>query len=181
VACLAPQPSAGAFNGAPFDCDVTRESRPRLAVPAPRFDAFAAANLVDAAGNTRSVVAVREPSGKLRLEAGETQAAPDGVYGAELAVLDFDQDGVPEVATSVDGAEDALNVWTWSGPGPELRSRLHLAAPGGVRALAVCPSEEHGQPTLVAVVGGEVWLVRAGVLGAMADHGEPDIPKRAER
>jgi hypothetical protein len=181
VVCLAPQPSAGAFEGAPFDCDATRASRPRLAVPAPRFDAFAAANLVDAAGSTHSIVAVREPSGKLRLEAGETQVSPDGVYGAELAVLDLDEDGVPEVATSVDGAEDALNVWTWPGPDAELRGRLHLAAPGGVRALAVCPSEEHGQPALVAVVGGEVWLVRAGVLGAVSGHGAVDVPKRAER
>jgi hypothetical protein len=177
VVCLAPEPSAGAFDGAPFDCAVTRENRPKLAVPAPRFDAFAASIVVDAAGAARSIVAVREPSGKLRLKAGETQVALDGVYGAQLAVLDFDQDGVPDLATSVDGADDALNVWTWPGPGPELRGRLHLAAPGGVRALAVCPSEEHGQPALIAVVGAEVWLVRAGLGSGQA----ASPPKRAER
>jgi hypothetical protein len=181
VVCLAPEASAGAFDGAPFDCELSRETRPKLVVPAPRFDAFAASTVVDAAGGSRSIVAVREPSGKLRLKAGETQAAPDGVYGAGLAVLDFDQDGVPDVATSVDGVDDALNVWTWPGPGPELRGRLHLAAPGGVRALAVCPSEEHGQPVLVAVVGGEVWLVRAGVRGGAGGHGEASSPKRGDR
>jgi len=182
LVCLAPEASAGAFDGGPFDCDVSRESRPKLAVPAPRFDAFAASNVVDVAGGTRSVIAVREPSGKLRLKVGEMQVAPDGVYGAELAVLDFDQDGVPDLATSVDGADDALNVWTWTGPGPELRGRLHLAAPAGVRALAVCPSEEHGQPALVAVVGAEVWLVRAGVRGgAPGGQGEAGGPKRADR
>ena len=181
VVCLASEASAGAFDGAPFDCTVAREQKQRLAVPAPRFDAFAASTVVDAAGAARSIVAVREPSGKLRLEAGDTQVAPDGVYGAQLAVLDFDQDGVPEVATSVDGPDDALNLWTWAGPGPELRGRLHLAAPGGVRALAACPPEEHGQPVLVAVVGGEVWLVRAGMRGAAATQGEAASPKRAEK
>jgi hypothetical protein len=181
LVCLAPQAAAGAFDGAPFDCAVAREQKTRMAVPAPRFDAFAASSLVDAAGVARSVVAVREPSGKLRLKAGDTQVAPDGVYGAELAVLDFDQDGVPEVATTVDGADDALNLWSWPGPGPELRGRLHLAAPGGVRALAVCPAEEHGEPVLVAVVGPEVWLVRAGVRGAAGTQAEAPSPKRAER
>jgi hypothetical protein len=179
VVCLAPQPSAGAFDGAPFDC-IAGDSRPRLAVPAPRFDTFAAANVVDVGGSVRSVIAVREPSGKLILKDGDTQVAPEGVYGAQLAVLDFDQDGIPDLATSIDGPDDALNVWTWSGPGPELRGRLHLAAPGGVRALAVCPSEEHGQPALVAVVGPEVWLVRAGIAGA-ASQGEAGNQKRAER
>jgi hypothetical protein len=173
--------SAGTFDGAPFDCTVAREQKAKMAVPAPRFDAFAASSLVDAAGVARSIVAVREPSGKLRLKAGDIQVSPDGVYGAELAVLDFDQDGVPEVATSVDGPDDALNLWSWPGPGPELRGRLHLAAPGGVRALAVCPSEEHGQPVLVAVVGNEVWLVRAGVRGAAGTQAEAPSPKRAER
>jgi len=179
--CLAPEASVGVFDGAPFDCDITHESRSKFAVPAPRFDAFAVSNVVDAAGGTRSVIAVREPSGKLRLKAGETQGTPEGVYGAELAVLDFDQDGIPDLGTSVDGTDDALDVWTWTGPGPELQSRLHLAAPGGVHALAVCPSEEHGQPTLVAIVGAEVWLVRAGVRGESAGHGEAIGPKRVER
>jgi hypothetical protein len=27
----------------------------------------------------------------------------------------------------------------------------------------MCPPEEHGEPTLVAVVGNEVWLVRAAL------------------
>jgi hypothetical protein len=179
--CLAPEASAGTFDGAPFDCVLARERKTMMAVPSPRFDAFAASNLVDAAGAMRSVVAVREPSGKLRIKAGDTQVAPDGVYGAELAVLDFDQDGVPEVATTVDGPDDALNLWSWPGPGPELRGRLHLAAPGGVRALAVCPSEEHGQPVLVAVVGAEVWLVRAGLRGAAGAQPETASPKRAAR
>jgi hypothetical protein len=181
LVCLAPEPSAGAFDGAPFDCAVAHDAKPKLAVPAPRFDAFAAATVVDATGQARSVVAVREPSGRLKLRTGDVQAAPDGTYGAQLAVVDLDQDGVPDVATTVDGADDAVNVFSWAGTGPELRGRLHLAAPAGVRALTACPPEEHGAPILVAVVGNEVWLVRSGERGGAGSRGEGPAPKAAGR
>jgi hypothetical protein len=177
--CLTAEPSAGAFDGAPVDCAPARDVHPKLAVPAPRFDAFAATRVVDVAGLARPIVALREPSGRLRIQAGDVLASPDGTFGAQLAVLDIDQDGVPDVATSTDGGEDAVNVWTWPGPGPELRGRLHLAAPGGVRALAACPPEQNGQPVLVAVVGNEVWLVRAGVRGTSTAAGEATTVKRA--
>jgi hypothetical protein len=184
VVCLMPEPSAGAFDGAPVGCDVRRDPRPAMAVPAPRFDAFGAANVLDALGHERIVVAVREPSGRVRLKAGDVTSTPDALFGAQLAVGDFDQDGQPEIVTSTDlsfagapGArpDDAIDIASWTAgvavPAPtsttastsDLRLRLHLAAPGGVRALAVCPPEEHGEPTLVAVVGNEVWLVRAAV------------------
>jgi hypothetical protein len=201
VVCLRPEPSAGAFDGAPVECSLRGEARPRMAVPAPRFDAFGAALVADAHGGTRAVVAVREPSGRLRLKAGEALALPEGTYGAQLAVGDLDQDGLAEIATSADvpagspqaRADDAIDIATWSpgslagvagvqaapgaasGPGalgvaapagPELRGRLHLAAPGGVHALAMCPPGDHGVPGLAAVVGGEVWIVRAGITAA---------------
>ena len=174
-----------------------------MAVPAPRFDAFGAALIADALGNARTVVAVREPSGRLRLKAGDALGVAEGTFGAQLAVGDLDQDGAPEIATSADlpaaGAQtarldDAIDIATWSPgppgaaaspgsrlrgfrrpwvgrhahvcPRPDLRSRFHLAAPGGVRALAMCPPGVHGEPSLVAVVGGEVWTVRAGVTAA---------------
>jgi hypothetical protein len=222
VACLRPEPSAGAFDGAPIDCSLRGEARPRMAVPAPRFDAFAAAIVADAQGNAHAVVAVREPSGRLRLKAGDTLGLAEGTFGAQLAVGDLDQDGVPEIATSADvlpggaqaaRADDAIDVATWSwssvaagsapgtpsGPSPaagaagatgatgwpgasegpggptnaELRGRFHLVAPGGVRALAMCPPGDHGAPALVAVVGGEVWIVRAGVGGAAVPPAPP--------
>lgn len=184
VVCLRPEPSAGAFDGAPVECSLRQEPRPRMAVPSPRFDAFGAALVADALGNARTVVAVREPSGRLRLKAGEAGGVADGTFGAQLAVGDLDQDGAAEIATSADlpagGAmaprvDDAIDVVTWSPlspaapvspAGPDLRSRLHLAAPGGVRALAMCPPGEHGEPALVAVVAGEVWTIRAGVGGS---------------
>jgi hypothetical protein len=174
VVCLMPEASAGAFDGAPVECSLRREPRPAMAVPAPRFDAFSAMVVADASGIAHTIVVVREPSGRLRLKSGDALGVPDGAFGAQLAVGDLDQDGVPEVATSMDlpvaGAvtgkpDDAIDVATWTPGEPELRGRLHLAAPGGVRALAMCPPEEHGEPTLVAVVGGEVWLVRAARQG----------------
>src|SRR5882672_4936117 len=69
LVCLRSEPSAGAFDGAPVDCAVSRDVKPKMAVPAPRFDTFAAASVADVAGNVRLVVAVREPSGRVRLKA----------------------------------------------------------------------------------------------------------------
>ncbi len=185
VVCLRPEPGAGAFDGAPVDCALRGEQRPKLAVPAPRFDAFGAAVVADAAGTARTVVAVREPSGRLRLKAGDALGIADGTFGAQLAVGDLDQDGVVEVATSTDPTparpDDAIDVASWT-PGAtpsasDFRARLHLVAPGGVRALAMCPPGEHGQPALVAVVGSEVWTVRAGAAAPLPTAAEP--PKAA--
>jgi hypothetical protein len=172
VACLLPEPSAGAFDGAPVDCPVGHDARPKIAVPAPRFDAFASAVVGDASGAARAVVVVREPSGRLRLKSGDLTIAPEGTFGAQLAVGDLDQDGVPDVITTADatsaapgaggaGRDDAIDVANWLPGDPELRARVHVPAPGGVRALAVCPPEGRGAPALVAVVGSEVWVIRA--------------------
>jgi hypothetical protein len=175
VVCLTPEPSAGAFDGAPVGCSAGREAGPRLAIPAPRFDAFAAANVASAAGDLSMVIAVREPSGKLRLKSADAARTPPGSVGAALAVGDLDQDGAPEIVTSVDGADDAINVLSWQSTSSDPVLRIHLAAPAGVRALAVCPPERQGQPVLVAVVGDEVWLVRAA-----PQAGPGDRARRAE-
>jgi hypothetical protein len=171
VVCLTPEPSAGAFDGAPTGCASGREDGPKMALPAPRYDAFAAANVADATGVVRTVIAVREPSGRLRLKAADAARTPAGNYGAELAVGDLDQDGAPEIVTSVDGPDDAINVYSWASVSADPILRWRMAAPAGVRALAVCPPERQGQPVLVAVVGDEIWLVRAG---AQAATMEPD-------
>ena len=86
---------------------------------------------------------------------------PDGGFGAQVAAYDLDQDGTPEIVTTINGEGDAIVVHSWSGGTTEPTPRLRLPAPGGVRALAVCPAEVGGEPVLVAVVGNEVWLVRA--------------------
>jgi hypothetical protein len=172
IVCLRPEPSAGAFDGAPVDCAMSREPRPKMAVPAPRFDAFGAASLADARGDTRTVVAVREPSGRVRIKVGDAVGVAEGTFGAQLAVGDLDQDGAPEIATSADvpapqgqagHVDDSIDITTWTRDASEPRGRLHIPAPAGVRAFAMCPPEDHGEPALIAVVGNEVWVVRAAV------------------
>jgi hypothetical protein len=176
VVCLMPEPSAGAFDGAPTACASGREEGPKMALPAPRYDAFAAANIADATGAVRTVVAVREPSGKLRLKAADAARTPAGVYGAQLAVGDLDQDGAPEIVTSVDGPDDAINVFSWASATADPILRWHASAPAGVRALAVCPPERQGQPVLVAVVGDEIWLVRPALQGSSEPERRPASP-----
>jgi hypothetical protein len=166
IVCLTAEPSAGAFDGAPTGCAGGRQDGPKMALPAPRYDAFAASSVADSAGGVRMVVAVREPSGKLRLKSADATRTPAGDYGAELAVADLDQDGAPEIVTTVDGPDDAISVSSWTSASADPILRWHIAAPAGVRALAVCPPERQGQPVLVAVVGDEIWLVRAALQGS---------------
>jgi hypothetical protein len=159
---LLAEPSAGAYDGAPFDCAVAREPKAKLAVPSPRFDAFAASAFADAAGRAHLAIAVREPSGRLELRMDDAPArAPEGSYGAQLAILDLDLDGTPEIVTTVDGTDDAISIFTWPSATSDLVPRLRLAAAAGVHALAACPPEQRGEPALVAIVGNEVWVLRA--------------------
>jgi peptide/nickel transport system substrate-binding protein len=81
ASCLLPQPSAGAFDGAPVDCVPSRDPKPTLAVPAPRFDAFAAADIVDARGGVRRLIAVREPSGRVKFKWGDEVSGIQGPLG----------------------------------------------------------------------------------------------------
>jgi hypothetical protein len=166
LVCLVAQPAAGAFDGAPTDCAMARDPKPAMAVPAPRFDAFAAASLADARGGALDVVAVREPNGRLRVKRGDEVVVPEGAFGAQLAVADLDEDGAPEVVTTADGGDEAIAIDTLDPGSPALRPRLRLAVPEPVRALAVCPPEDHGEPTLVAVLSSELWLVRAATTPA---------------
>jgi hypothetical protein len=119
---------------------------------------MAAADIVRPDGSTRSAVAAHEPGGRLDVRFGEAARSFDGA-GAQLAIGDLDQDGSPEIVTSASAADDAITVWSWDGSS-EPRQRLTLPAPGGVRAICICPPEEGGAPALVAVVSDEVWIVR---------------------
>jgi len=159
--CLRPEPAAGAFDGAPVACLRAAAPGPKMAVPAPRFDAFAAASLPDANGRVRGIVAVREPSGKLRLKVDDATIAPEGLFGAQLAVGDLDQDGVPDIVTTAEGTDDAVRVLGFAPGAAQPIDRARLPAPSRVHALAMCPPDDGGQPVLVVVTGDEVWQMRA--------------------
>lgn len=157
VACVATDAGASSFEGVAFDCFVARDRITRVAPPAARFDAFAAAMLAGRDASTKPVVAARETSSKLRVRLGDVTRTIDGV-GAQVALGDLDQDGVAEIVTTNDASDDAVSVMSFGGV--DLKARAKFPAPGGVRALAVCPPEERGAPALVAVVGAEVWIIR---------------------
>jgi hypothetical protein len=162
LGCARPVADASAFEG-----DVTAcRGAPQILASPPmkRWDAFGEALVVGKDGAPRAFWANREPGGKLRLRFGDATTTLDSA-GAEMAVGDLDQDGLPEIVTSTDApGEDAIVVQSWVPGGPAqpagVRVRARWAAPAGVRALCTCPPEERGAPALVAVVGGEVWLLR---------------------
>jgi hypothetical protein len=162
--CLTAQPAAGAFDGAPIDCAPARDPKPAMAVPAPRFDAFAADNVASADGRVLPVVAVREPNGALRIRLGDATFTA-GPVGASIAVSDLDQDGTPEIASTSAGPDEAIDVFDLDPTTGVPNVRLHVPLLGPVRALASCPPERDGAPALVAVTDREVWVLRA-TLGA---------------
>ena len=166
MTCLATDPSTGVFSGSAIFCGPAQGVGHAWSTPAPRFDAFAADTVSDGRGGARAVVAVREPTGKLKVQVGDAPPlSPDGRIGAQIAVGDLDLDGTPEIATSGEATDDSVDVWSLTADNTTLVPKLHLTAPGGVHALAICPPEERGQPVLVAVVGQELWFVRAGIRG----------------
>jgi hypothetical protein len=160
-ACAAPLPEASAFGGDVTACTAAATPAVRSTGLPPRFDAVALADVIRPDGTARAAQIAREPGGKLQLRFGEASLSLDDV-GAQVTLADLDQDGTPEIVASAAGAaggDDAINVTSWDGAS-DPRPRLRLPAPGGVRALCVCPPEEGSAPALVAVVGGEVWIVR---------------------
>ena len=155
AACVRPSAAASALEGTLVDC---ADPGHTLAVaPATHFDALSIAELVGKGGASHLLVAVREPSGALRLRAGDKDEKL-GSAGAQLAVGDLDEDGVAEVATTAESGADGITIASWRGD--ELVPRVRIPAPTGVRALAVCPPEDAGPSAVVAVVAGEVWVVR---------------------
>lgn len=182
-ACTAPSPEASAFEGNAVPCVLPAppklegggsaakrargkpvEPEPVLIPPVMRYDAIATLDAIARDGSVAQIVAAREPSGKLRLRRQDSadqkpvEATLDGA-GAQLALVDLDLDGVPEIITTSEGDDDVVLVSTFTKTG-RLTPRLRFPAKEGVRAIGVCPPEVRGVPALVAVVGREVWLVR---------------------
>ena len=136
-----------------------------------QYDAFASARLVSARGRDYAVWAGRERGAlELRDDAGHRSGLES--VGAQLAVGDLDQDGEPEIISSLDTLnplEDAVVVRSWrrdapvppgAGPSARLFESLRIPAAAGVRALAVCPPDGPGHTPFVVATADEIWVVR---------------------
>ena len=182
-ACASPSPELGSYDGNVVSCDLpvapksaagaggaAKTAPPKLpeplvlfVPPVPRYDAIATLDAIGKDGSVAHVVAVREPNGKMRLRRQELGASRpievvlDGT-GAQVALVDLDLDGSPELVTTSDGPDDGIVVSSFAKGA--VTARLRFPAKEPVRALGVCPPEEKGVPGIVAVVGNEVWLVR---------------------
>jgi hypothetical protein len=130
------------------------------------LDAVATGVFVSARGILGAVDAARDPrTGDVTLRSADRSATLSRA-GAQIALADLDQDGAPEVISSLDvlikpggGADDALVITTWEASG-SLRERSRTDVPTGIRALAACPPEGGGSGAVVLATAGELWIVR---------------------
>lgn len=163
--CVHLDADGASFSGPTAPCGGAEAAAVKL--PVARYDGVVLWTDVRKDGRSALVVAVREPNGKLHVGFGGAEEVLAGA-GASFAVGDLDLDGIPEIVTARnlapagaagEGAAevDAVQIVTLGGGG---KPRLRFPAPGGVRAVAVCPAEARALPAAVAIVGDEVWLVR---------------------
>ena len=177
-ACTIPSADTSAFEGNAVACEIPppappapRGSRPVKNEPAvvftpplARYDAVASLAAVGRDGAISHLVAAREPNGKLRIRlqapgnVRPVEAVMEGT-GAQVALVDLDLDGTPEIVTTSDGTSDDQLLVSSIARGL-VTPRLRFPAPAGIRAVGVCPPEEKGVPGVVAAVGSEVWIVR---------------------
>lgn len=137
------------------------------AVPAVDFasvvDAFASRSLVSHNGTPRTLRVAR-PVGSDQARALDSLQAEVSVpsVGAQLAVGDLDDDGLPEIVSSqptLDRHADQLVVRTLTENG-QLRERLRVPVPSGIDALAICPGDGRAMAPLAVATGDGIWVVR---------------------
>jgi len=125
------------------------------------LDAIAGARLAARTGAVRLVRAGRSGSDGSVLVTDGSQEVRLEHAGAAIALADMDGDGAPELATSLDTSDpsaDALVVYSWLGA--ELKERLRVPVPDGVRAMAICPEREAAMAPVLVVTGGALWMLQ---------------------
>jgi hypothetical protein len=140
-------------------CDEAAPS-PDIAEVAHQSDAFASAFIIGTDGKGKTVAALRRDKGVLvvRDVSGERIVAR---VGAQVAVGDIDQDGVPEVVTTMDVLSrkfDAIDVRSLLED--KIEKRFRVRVPTGVEALALCPPDGPGRAPIVLASKGQIWVVR---------------------
>ncbi len=128
-----------------------------------RFDAIAGTTLVDARGGAFDVWAGRE-AGALQVFDGTGRTAVLDKTGAQVALADLDQDGAPEILTSLDvdprSGRDALLIFTWQRDGKPPKELFRMPFAAGVRAIGVCPPDGPGRLPVVVATAGDIVVLR---------------------
>jgi hypothetical protein len=160
------------FRGSTLDAGIDRCKDVDAPVDPSGFDApldaAATASYVAGDGTVRVIAATRDPrTAELRARA-DGKTATLAHCGAQIALSDLDEDGSPEIISTLDilpkaasGGEnaDALVITTWQSDGA-LRERARIPVPRGVRAVAACPPDGGGKASLIVATQGELWIVR---------------------
>ncbi|NUP08526.1 MAG: hypothetical protein HOW73_20955 [Polyangiaceae bacterium] len=147
----------------PLDSCAVGEASPKRSSVTGRFDALAAADLVEVTGAPYEVWAGREDTA-VEIRDDKGKFARIASAGAQLAIGDIDQDGSPEILTSLDverGTADAVVVYTWdrsSKTPPKEQMRIPVAA--GVYALAMCPPIGPGRTPFLIATADEIVVAR---------------------
>jgi hypothetical protein len=127
-----------------------------------RYDAIAGASLVSADGKPFEIWAGRE-DGVVEIFDDAGHASTITTAGAQLAVGDLDQDGLPEILTSLDvqrGTNDAVVVYTWDRSKKQPVERLRMPVAAGVQALAVCPPDGSGRSPFLVGTPAEILFAK---------------------
>ncbi len=139
------------------------DSSPAPAVDfATAVDAFASRSLLH--GEQAHTLRVARPVGSdvaRALDSLHPEVSIPNV-GAQLAVGDLDEDGLPEIVSSspsLDRRADQLVVRTLSDNG-QLRERLRISVPSGIDALAICPGDGRAMAPLALATGDGIWVIQ---------------------
>jgi len=126
-------------------------------------DAFASRSLTNRSGQVHTLRVARPVGADFAraLDSLHPEVIVPNV-GAQVAVGDLDEDGLPEIVSSspsLDRRSDQLLVRTLTENG-QLRERLRVPVPSGIDALAICPSDGRAMAPLALATGDGIWLIR---------------------